>query len=307
MSTFLGAQSGAEDSGQSHMNLQEMMALIKDEYKHCIGGAGNKCKLDEGNEQIYYLESSGKRHWVEGGACTICGGKGHLTKVCCFKGKSKCGNCERFGHATDDCFSPGGLKYDEHKKQRKEERDQKKKQKKGDSTQAHIAHTKSFDMVFVATDADVQMGDNATHVSLYSWITDTSATTMHITNNWDARTDFINLNKEIIKIGASSISAIGQGFLKLRTQVNNKMFVITLTNVLYASTMRNNLLSIGKLDEAGSQTITGGGKIQLLNWDGQIFAKGRKLHMMYYLSVETMLPKISNTYGPYHWELANLA
>ena len=62
MSTFLGAQSGAEDSGQSHMNLQEMMALIKDEYKHCIGGAGNKCKLDEGNEQIYYLESSGKRH-----------------------------------------------------------------------------------------------------------------------------------------------------------------------------------------------------------------------------------------------------
>ena len=83
---------------------------------------------------------------------------------------------------TNDCFSPGGLKYDEHKKQRKEERDRKKKQKKGDSAQAHIAHTESFDMAFVATDADVQMGDNATHVSLYSWIADTGTTT-HITNN----------------------------------------------------------------------------------------------------------------------------
>ena len=61
VSTFLGAWTGAEDSGQSHMNLQEMMALIKDEYERRIGGASNKRKLNEGDEQIYYLESSGKR------------------------------------------------------------------------------------------------------------------------------------------------------------------------------------------------------------------------------------------------------
>ena len=104
VSTFLGARTGAEDSGQSHTNLQERMALIKDEYERRIGGASNKRKLNEGDEQIYYLESSGKRRQVEGGTCTICGGKGHLAKVCCFKGKPKCGNCKRFGHATN-CYA----------------------------------------------------------------------------------------------------------------------------------------------------------------------------------------------------------
>ena len=60
VSTLLGAWTRAEDLGQSHMNLQEMLALIKDKYQCQIGGASNKRKTDEGDEQIYYFESGGK-------------------------------------------------------------------------------------------------------------------------------------------------------------------------------------------------------------------------------------------------------
>ena len=93
----------------------------------------------------------------------------------------------------------------------------------------------------------------------------------------------------------------------MRTQVNNKTFVITLTNILYAPTMRNNLLSIGKLNEAGGRAITSGGKIQLLNWDGQIFAEGRKLHAMYYLSAISNMAHTTENRQTWHKKLGHVS
>ena len=211
---------------------------------------------------------------------------------------TKCTNCRRFGHNTKDCFTPSSPKFDPAKCG-KGKKLWKPKTKKDDGAEvAQLAQDIDLEMAFVATNNDVHMSDlNDIEVPLYLWIADTGVTT-HITHTRDALTDYVSAKKEILGIGTVPVLAEGHGDLKIRTQVQNKSFVVTLTNVLYIPNMWFNILSIGHLDESSGRAITGKGKIQLLNWSNKPFANRYRLKVMYYLHVETIVPEVSHMIQP---------
>ena len=163
---------------------------------------------------------------------------------------------------------------------------------------AQLAQDIDLEMAFVATNDDVHMSDlNDIEVPLYSWIAD-AGTTMHITHTQDALTNYVSAKKEILGIGTMPILAGGHSNLKIRTRVQNKLFVVTLKSVLYVPNMQFNILSIGHLDESSSRAITRKGKIQLLDWSNKLFANGYQLKAMYYLHAETIVPEASHMIQP---------
>ena len=207
-------------------------------------------------------------------------------------------NCGQFGHNTKYRFTPGSPKFDPAKRG-KGKRPWKPKTKKDDGAKvAQLAQDIDLEMAFVATNDDVHMSDlNDIEVPLYSWIIDTG-TTMHITHTQDALTNYVSAKKEILGIGTMPILAEGHSNLKIRTRVQNKLFVVTLKNVLYVPNMRFNILSIGHLDESSSRAITRKGKIQLLDWSNKLFANGYQLKAMYYLHAETIVPEAPHMIQP---------
>ena len=138
---------------------------------------------------------------------------------------------------------------------------------------------------------------NDIKVPLYLWIANTSTTT-YITHTRDALTNYVGTKKAILGIGTVPVLAEGHGNLKIQTQVQNKSFVVTLTNVLYIPNMQFNILSIGCLDESSGRAITGKGKIQLLDQSNKPFADGYWLKAMYYLHAETIVPEVSHIIQP---------
>ena len=56
--------------------------------------------------------------------------------------------------------------------------------------------------------------------------------------------------------------------------------------------IRHNILSVGHLDEAGSLIITGNGYINLLDYQGHVFAKGQQINAIYYLNAEAIVPHL---------------
>ena len=171
-------------------------------------------------------------------------------------------------HLQKDCFSPRGPKHDpKHWKGKK-----RKKQEKDDSAQK--VHTvEVLNMAFVTTDQDVFMGDaNVNELSTYQWIADTGATT-HVTSNQDALTNYVSAQEEVLGLSALPVLMIGYGDLQLKTNAAGQNYKVLLNQVLHVPAIRHNILSIGRLDKAGSQVITGNGCIKLLDCQGRLFAE----------------------------------
>ena len=114
ISTLLGSRKGANDLGQTQTSLQELFALIKDEYECQTGRLKRTRNGATGTnigEQAFVAEPRGKQHQLDDKYNT-CGGASHYARNCLSVGKLTCGNCHNVGHLQKDCFSPGGLKHD---------------------------------------------------------------------------------------------------------------------------------------------------------------------------------------------------
>ena len=162
------------------MSLQELFALIKDEYEHWTGRLNRTQNGATGTnmrEQAFIAEPHWK--WCQlDDKCNACGGASYYARNCSSVGKLMCGNSHSMGHLQKDCFLPRGPKHDPKCWKGKK----RKKQEKDDNAQK--VHTvEDLNMAFVTTDQDVFMDDaNVNELSAYQWITDTSATT-HVTSN----------------------------------------------------------------------------------------------------------------------------
>ena len=125
----------------------------------------------------------------------------------------------------------------------------------------------------------------------YDWFGD-SATSCHVTNRRDIFVTYEKLqNTSMIGVGKLRTKAEGRGTVELESQHNDKKYILKLQNVLYIPTNRNNLISLGKWDEAGGRYIGGNGQIILENKQGNIVAIGSKMdNNLYQLKLKPRIP-----------------
>ena len=86
-------------------------------------------------------------------------------------------------------------------------------------------------------------------------------------------TNYVSTQEEVLGLSASPVLMIGYGDLQLKTNAVGQNYKVLLNQVLHVPAIRHNILSIGRLDKAGSQVITGNGRIKLLDRQGCLFAE----------------------------------
>lgn len=127
---------------------------------------------------------------------------------------------------------------------------------------------------------DVQCDSNNSEVNLletnatfcsnkidkFSWVVDTAATT-HLCNNRDLFTEFnpVNNVKMALAVGEVESPIEGVGKIKMFCRVGKAVNEVTLTNVMYSSRLRRNLLSASRLEEAGAHFVCTKGRLTFFN------------------------------------------
>ena len=125
---------------------------------------------------------------------------------------------------------------------------------------AWVRRLKGFDMWLIVLWSWVSPDS----LSSYDWLTST-ATTSHVTNSWDAFTTYHTINLTAVTgIGSIKAQAQGRGSVKLKSIVNENIYILKLEDVLYIPTNQHNLISLGHWDKAGGQYMGGGSVI--LSW-----------------------------------------
>jgi len=111
-----------------------------------------------------------------------------------------------------------------------------------------------------------------------------SATTSHISNERRTFIDFTPLaSSSITGVGDQSIQALGRGTVILKCKIGKKVFTHRLQDVLYAPKAVNNLLSVGRLDDAGGEFRVAQGKCELRDKSNQVIGIGRNIRRLYLL------------------------
>jgi hypothetical protein len=111
-------------------------------------------------------------------------------------------------------------------------------------------------------------GGNNEHLIFYDWLAD-SATTLHITHQWEAFTSYTPLgSSSITGVGGKEVPIAGQGTFKLVSTCNGQEFILLLQNVLYVPGTQNNHISLGWWDAAGGCYVRGKGAITSISQNG---------------------------------------
>jgi hypothetical protein len=107
---------------RKHIDSQQLIGIIKQEYKH---KQSRRSGVAKPSEHALYTQTNRRdnacpplanhitRNTYNHGPsssmfCKICECTNHITTNCRYKGKPKCGQCGRFGHNTDKCWHAGG-------------------------------------------------------------------------------------------------------------------------------------------------------------------------------------------------------
>jgi len=139
-------------------------------------------------------------------------------------------------------------------------------------------------------DSAYHVQDSVNTVSQFStsftrddWLAD-STTTSHISNERQTFVDFTPLaSSSITGVGDQSIQALGRGTVILKCKIGKKVFTHRLQDVLYAPKAINNLLSVGRLDDAGGEFRVAQGKCALRDKSNQVIGIGRNIRRLYLL------------------------
>ena len=111
----------------------------------------------------------------------------------------------------------------------------------------------------------------------YEWLADSGATS-HITHRRDAFDTYEPIPEiPISGVGGMKAHAIGRGNVKLKSECNNRTYILKLKNVLHVPKNKNNLLSLGKWERDGRSYNTCDGIISLLTKERESVAKGVKI------------------------------
>ena len=83
-------------------------------------------------------------------------------------------------------------------------------------------------------------------------------------------------------VGGKEAAVIGHGTVILISNCNGVNWTLKLENVLHVPGQRNNLISLGRWDKAGSTYQGGENKIILITKDGKRVAEGTRLNNFLY-------------------------
>jgi hypothetical protein len=127
--------------------------------------------------------------------------------------------------------------------------------------------------------------------TFYDWFAD-SATTSHICNQKDAFVSYKPLTgKTVSGVGNNKAKIEGRGTVELESINNGYKYLLKLEDVLYIPSNRNNLISLGRWDQAGGRYTGGGGALTLITKDGKQVARGTKVgNNLYKMKVSIRKP-----------------
>jgi hypothetical protein len=272
-SSYFGYQGGLQGNNKADSaTVQEVISIVCDEFQ--------RCKDKQNGGDFTYASAGGTSQKQKPRKCATCGRTNHVMANCRFKGKPKCGICDRFGHNDKDCWknplNKGKGKATFGRDNRKPDFKDKPRANvnKDDSDSDTEQLQKSF-IANVSIDNESELkGKEEAQFSAYSWIADSGATT-HICVQRDCFSEYRALpNKVVTGLGDQPVIAYGQGTVTIRTRADNRDNQIRLTDTLHVPEASENLISLGRIDAAGGRATCAQSQIKIYDTERRKIALG---------------------------------
>jgi hypothetical protein len=196
--------------------------------------------------------------------CFTCNKPGHRAYDCyANKNKKKCSYCKKIGHTDSECHNP------------------RRNQKNADS----IEDKKTTEYGHFFAPVIPQMDSNL--INRHTWILDSGAS-KHLCTNKQLMKDLRQLteviqmkcaNKQLVhlnEVGSTTILAMNAG----------KPIKVTLREVAYAPTFQCNIISVGKLIDAGAQVVFGEKGALVFAKDKKVVLTARKSGNLFIVSIK---------------------
>ena len=244
--------------------------------------------------------------------CKHCKGRNHITDDCRYLGKTKCPTCDKFGHAPKDCWfkdQPRKRKNDEDtahpaKRPRNETVNVAVEEQKAPAPQKPITFAAIEEVVENSAMTDrVDDGENEVaivcdenedislggygmyeyagmnpEIQMCDWIAD-SATTAHVANNRALFTEYVETpNASVTGVGGIRTNIQGKGTVILESGYKGSTYILRLKDVLHIPANKNNLISLGRWDDAGGTYKSDARTLKLTMKGGTVVAEGHKVH-----------------------------
>lgn len=217
-------------------------------------------------------------------------GKSPKPKSSADKSKIECFYCKKLGHYRSDCL--------------KRERDREAKKGKEKGASANVAKestTEESEEYAFASKEEVVVLLNRPNV----WLAD-SAATSHVCKSREAFKTYKLTPHHVIKgLGGHEVEAMGKGSVDAYFSIKGELVKITLTNVLHAPLSESNLLSLGRITDAGLKLAMRGDVMHVLSSSGKLIGVGKKTGGLYQMNLTVPTRQTDRALiarGPRSWD-----
>ena len=253
----------------AHTDINEtipgMTAMVKDYMKR-------KAWSGKGNERD------------KGMKCFTCNKEGHRAYYCELnKDKKRCINCKRIGHTTNECRYPKKENNNINNHDNKSKVDTVSDKKTSSDTNSDY-----FNFF-----APVIPYDQHHEISSDTWLLDSGAS-RHLCTK---KSNMENLRKpsQVIHMKCANrqlvkLNRIGEVTMKIKTNQRNVM--LTLGEAAYAPTFQCNIVSVGKLTDAGMKVMFGDNGAVVFDGNMKPVMVARKVGKLYIISGQVSLHKV---------------
>ncbi|HVX00542.1 MAG TPA: hypothetical protein VHA52_08935, partial [Candidatus Babeliaceae bacterium] len=206
--------------------------------------------------------------------------------------KMKCFNCHKVGHKAIDCYSNKNKKQCNHCKKIGHTENEcwfnKNNKKKEDSDNTTAAYGNFFAPVInIPSTSEVTINED-------TWILDSGAS-KHLCTNRKLMSRMENATEVITMKCANkqSVRLTEIGFVKLRTINGRKESNVILSNVAHAPSFQCNIISVGKLVEAGAKVVFGKNGAMAFAPDGKPVITAKKIGNLFIVQVTNNIDHVN--------------